>query len=75
MHRKDRMQKPLLNLTHKETEVLRTIANIGCYKKTCEMLHISPSTLNKHLGQIRKKLNVDTTPQVVHRGMKKGIIS
>lgn len=69
------MQKSSLNLTRKEIEVLRAVANIGCYKKTCEILHISPSTLSRHLGQIRKKANVDTTPQAVHWGMKKGIIS
>ncbi|ADZ89434.1 response regulator transcription factor [Marinomonas mediterranea] len=51
--------KSELNLTDRESEVLRWIANGKTNREIAEILEMSPRTVNKHLEQIFPKLGVE----------------
>lgn len=61
-------------LTNRETEILRVVAQTGCYKEASRTLSISTYTVKQTLRNINNKLGTDTTRQSVFIAAKKGII-
>lgn len=57
-------------LTEREREVLRWIANGKSYDDTGQILSISERTVKEHLAHSRQKLNASTTTHAVAKAMK-----
>lgn len=57
-------------LTEREREVLRWIANGKSYDDTGQILSISERTVKQHLTHSRQKLNASTTTHAVAKAMK-----
>jgi DNA-binding NarL/FixJ family response regulator len=62
------------HLSHRETEVLKCIAQGKSYKKIAEELFISPRTVESHKNKILLKLNLKTTADLMQYALKKRLI-
>ena len=61
-------------LTEREVEVLQYLASGKIVKQISEQLNLSPHTIKFHVGNIYKKLNVQSQAGAVAKGIRKGII-
>lgn len=52
------------DLTHRESEIIRLICTNQTTAEICDSLHITPSTLNKHISNIYRKTNTDNRMQL-----------
>jgi DNA-binding CsgD family transcriptional regulator len=62
------------NLTRRELEVLRTLANGSGNKEIAERLGISENTVKFHIAQITAKLGAHSRTEAVAIGMKRGLV-
>ena len=68
------MRDSLWNLTPAETRVARTLRP-GClrYRTVANVLGIKPSTVQSHLSNIRQKMDVRSTAEVMLKIMREGL--
>lgn len=62
-------------LTERETEVLKQLANGKTNREIAETLFISEETVKSHIGNILSKLHLSHRTQVVIYALKQGLIS
>jgi len=65
----------LNDLTNKEAEVLKLVANGATNKEIASSLHISDNTVKYHLRNIMEKLHVKNRAQMAVRALSEGIVS
>lgn len=63
-----------VELTERESEVLRLLAKGATTKNIAGQLHISQVTVNNHIQHILKKLNAHTRLEAVRRAERAGLI-
>ncbi len=63
-----------MELTKRETEILRLIFDGFTSMQIAEMLQISSGTVNTHRKRLLEKLNCGNTAQLIRAGLEKGII-
>lgn len=68
-HRKDQE-----SLTKRELEVLRSVAQGMSSKEVGDNLHISKRTIDFHLGNIYRRLDLKNRTDAVMYGIRKGYI-
>jgi DNA-binding NarL/FixJ family response regulator len=56
---------PIKLLTDREFEIMRLIGEGKAPKEIARQLHLSPKTVAVHAGNIRRKLNLKTTAQLI----------
>jgi PAS domain S-box-containing protein len=61
-------------LTHRELEVLRTLAKGGKTSDIADLLHISRTTVNNHVQHILRKLDSHTRLEAIRRAEHAGLI-
>lgn len=66
---------PIRKLTSRQREVLQLLAEGKSAKEIAKSLHISSRTVETHKYQIMKELDLSTSADLVHFGIKHGIIS
>ena len=54
------------SLTSRELQVLRTIGSGASVSKAAESLSISAQTVRVHLGNVKRKLSLETKEEIVH---------
>ena len=62
-------------LTEREKQVFRLIANGGITNEIAEVLCISPKTVAKHRASIKKKLSLDNPVEIAQYAIRIGILS
>ncbi len=62
-------------LSDRELEILKLIAEGNASREIAEMLFISVKTVNTHKQHLQEKLNLNSTADIVKYAIKKGIIS
>ena len=62
-------------LTKREKQVFRLIANGGNTREIAEVLCISPKTVAKHRTSIKKKLSLNSPVEMTQYAMRIGILS
>lgn len=70
----DRMQRPSVSLSARETELLRLVATGATNKELAERLFISQSTVKTHLVHIYTKLGVDNRTAAVSAAQAENLI-
>ncbi len=65
----------LQKLTPREREVLQLLAEGRSAKEVAGILHISPRTAEFHKFQIKEKLNLKTTADLVQFAIRQGLVS
>ncbi len=71
--RKD-LRQDLSDLTEREIEVLKLVAQGLTNAQIANQLFLSPLTINAHLRSIFNKLDVTTRTAAVHQAAEKGLI-
>ncbi len=66
--------RPGVELTARERDILRLIADGQTNKQVAAALHISPETVNTHLQHIYEKLGVSSRTEAAMRARAKGIL-
>jgi|GEM_PF-4898192 len=61
-------------LTKRELEILTIVAQGGAIKCIADQLHTSPRTLEHHLSNMRDKLDLSYTSEVIHIARLQGLI-
>ncbi|MDA3791675.1 MAG: helix-turn-helix transcriptional regulator [Desulfobacula sp.] len=61
-------------LTHRETEVLQMIAEGLKSREIAKRLFVSIKTVDTHRANIREKLNIQSTADLVQYAIHKGLI-
>lgn len=61
----DRMRRPVITLSHRETEILTLLATGATNREMAQRLFISESTVKTHLVHIYSKLGVDNRTAAV----------
>jgi DNA-binding NarL/FixJ family response regulator len=64
----------LVELSDRETEVLRLVAQGYLNKEIANKFHISTHTVGSHVKNLYKKLSVHTRVQVMHAARERGLI-
>lgn len=59
-------------LSPRQLEVLRAVATVDDTQKVARNLHLSPSTVRKHLAAARQRLNCTSTIQAVVTAVRAG---
>lgn len=67
-------EKPLFNLTERETEILKILSQGKLYKEIGQDLDISPNTAKKHVMNIYSKLHVNNKVQALKMAREKGLL-
>lgn len=62
-------------LSRRETQVLRLVARGACNKEVAKTLHLSETTVKRHLSNVYDKLGVRTRGEAVSRAVSEGWIS
>lgn len=62
-------------LTHREREVLKLVAEGYKNREIAEFLSISPKTVEKHRGNLMKKLGMRSTAEVAGYAIEKGLVT
>lgn len=62
------------DLTEREQQVLRLVAQGRSAKEAAAILHISAKTVEFHKYKIMRKLGIRTTPELVQRAVLRGMI-
>ncbi len=60
-------------LTDRETQVLKLLAEGKSNREIADLLHISPRTVGNHRDNIKSKLNITSTAELVKYAIQKGI--
>lgn len=63
------------DLTRREMEILTAVARGMSNKKASEKLHVSESTIKRHLSNVYEKLGVASRGEAVRKAMSEGWIS
>ncbi|MDF7800170.1 response regulator transcription factor [Pontiellaceae bacterium B1224] len=71
---KKQTQKNEFDLTEREVEVLQYLASGKIVKQISDELNLSSHTIKFHIGNIYKKLNVQSQAGAVAKGIRRGII-
>jgi DNA-binding CsgD family transcriptional regulator len=66
------VEVPLLTLAEQQT--LQALADYGSISAVCEHLHVARSTAKTHLRDLRRKLKVRRSPQLVAVGLRLRLI-
>jgi len=69
-----RLREPGVELTARELEIVRLIADSYTSKEIAEMLSISPKTVEAHRGNILKKLGVRDRVALIRFAIRRGWI-
>jgi two-component system response regulator NreC len=64
----------LSNLSNREQEILRLLADGYSNKEIAEKLVISPSTVHTHRNNLMKKLGLNSRHELIHYARQRGII-
>jgi DNA-binding NarL/FixJ family response regulator len=67
-------QSPLEQLTSRQREILRHIAEGQNTKQIAEILKVSPKTVEYHRMKLMNSLNVHDTPGLVRFALRVGLI-
>ena len=70
-----RQQEDFITLTEREREVLRCIAAGLSSKQCAQQLGIAPRTVERHVENLRNKLNARNKPHLVAKALTGGHIS
>ncbi len=70
---KGKMQLNSDLLTTRETQVLKLLAEGKSNREIGDLLHISPRTVENHRDNIKSKLNINNTAELVKYAIQKGI--
>jgi DNA-binding NarL/FixJ family response regulator len=62
-------------LTRRETEILSLLIQGHSYKMIAEKCFVTYATVNKHISNIYKKLQVNSVAAAISRAIKEGLIS
>lgn len=62
-------------ITPRETEVLKWLSVGLRNDRVAERMHVTPATINFHMGSIKKKLGAQTREQALVIAMRKGIVA
>lgn len=65
----------VIELTHRELEVLRWLSNGYTYTQIASSLYVGVSTIKKHVQNILKKLNANNTSHAVAISLKLGMLT
>ena len=68
------VQKPESNLSERETDILKKLAEGNSYQTIAEALFISIDTVRYHIRNIYKKLQVHSQSEAVAKALRKGFI-
>ncbi|MFZ7128392.1 MAG: response regulator [Desulfobacterales bacterium] len=63
------------DLTSREQQVLKLIAEGQTNQRISELLYISPRTVHRHRSNIRRKLSLKRTADLVKYAIRKGMVS
>lgn len=61
-------------LTRRELEVLALLSTGGTDRRIAELLFISPKTVEKHVGNLRLKLNAASRAEAVANAMRQRLL-
>ena len=67
--------EPYDQLTTREREILKLIAEGNTSRKVADMLNISYRTVNGHRTKIMNKLNIHKSTELIKYAMRKGLLS
>ncbi len=67
--------EPYDQLTAREREILKLIAEGNTSRKVADMLNISYRTVNGHRTKIMNKLNIHKSTELIKYAMRKGLLS
>jgi len=67
-------EKVLSQLTPREQEVLRLIAQGKTGRQIAEILHVSPKTVDRHRANITEKLNLHSRAELIRYAIRQGLI-
>ena len=68
-------ESKLSQLTPREIEVLKLIAEGNITKEIAHLLHVSPKTVDAHRQQIMKKLDIHTIADLTRLAIREGLIA
>ena len=68
-------ESKLSQLTPREIEVLKLIAEGNITKKIAQILHVSPKTVDAHRQQLMKKLDIHTIADLTKLAIREGLIT
>jgi len=71
----DRSKNTLSNLSKREEEILRLLADGYTNKEIAEKLFVTPSTVHSHRSNLMNKLNLNSRRDLIQYARQKGIIS
>lgn len=72
--RMDQAQPRSDNLTLREHEVLRLVAEGKTTREIADMLHLSVKTIEKHRSSMMRKLGLQSLPDLIKYAIRKGLI-
>ncbi|RME58312.1 MAG: DNA-binding response regulator, partial [Caldilineae bacterium] len=72
--RSGEVQAPYANLTDREIEVLRLIAEGRTSAEIGELLHLSPHTVQSYRRALMEKLNLHDRVELVKYAIRRGLI-
>lgn len=67
-------EKVLGQLTPREQEVLRLIAQGKTGRQIADILHLSPKTVDRHRANITEKLNLHSRAELIRYAIRQGLI-
>ena len=73
MSKPEREQGPALKLTERELEVLRLVAKGMSYKQIAERLFLSHRTVQNHVQNTLRKLQLHNRVQLVRYAIEQGL--
>ena len=70
----DKFTTPITELSMREREVMKLLAEGRPNRDVAKMLHISPRTVDSHRANIMKKLSVNSNAELVQMAIKYGVV-
>ena len=75
MRHLEKESSPLTELSPREFEIFRMVTEGRSGNAVAEKLCLSQKTVSNYLSQIKKKLNVSSTAELVHLAMRQGLLN
>ncbi len=74
VQRVERLQKPLLNLTPRQTQILKMVAMGQTNREIAAALRISIRTVEVHRFNLMRRLNVRNVAQLLRQSLRLGLL-
>ncbi len=67
-------ENPLDNLSHREFEIFRLLAEGKTVNEIAEIFNLSPKTIGTHHTNVKQKLNVSNSAELARLAIRHGLI-